>query len=179
MTNYRRVKQHGITSFFTVVTYKRRHLFEDENARRLLKTAFETTKKKYPFKQRAICLLPDHLHCIWTLPEDDEDYSTRWAFIKSTFTRLFNDEKTKMIRPSLEGKREKAIWQRRFWDHMIRDEEDMRRHVDYIHYNPVKHNLAESPAQWKWSSFHQYVARGIYEPEWNPYSQEDNFNYGE
>ena len=100
MTNYRRVKQHGITSFFTVVTYKRRHLFEDENARRLLKTAFETTKEKYPFKQRAICLLPDHLHCIWTLPENDEDYSTRWAFIKSTFTRLFNDEKTKMIRPS-------------------------------------------------------------------------------
>ena len=161
MTNYRRVKQHGITSFFTVVTYKRLPLFEDENVRRLLRKAFQNTKQKYPFRQIAICLLPDHIHCIWILPENDDNYSIRWSSIKSTFTRLFNCEDQNNVTASLREKREKGIWQRRFWDHMIRNEEDMQRHVDYIHYNPVKHGLAKTPREWKWSSFHQYVENGF------------------
>jgi len=180
MPNYIRVRDKGITLFFTVVTYQRRPLFEDENARNCLKEVLQITRNKYPFTQHAICLLPDHLHCIWTLPENDDDYSTRWSSIKANFSRLYKTgQDGSPLSASRKKRREKAFWQRRFWEHAIRDEEDLSRHVDYIHYNPVKHGLADSPSEWQWSSFHSYVERGIYESDWNPYLEENDREYGE
>jgi putative transposase len=114
------------------------------------------------------------------LPENDDNYSLRWASIKANFTRLYKDKQDDIsLNTSRKKRREKGFWQRRFWDHVIRNEEDLSRHVDYIHYNPVKHGLVNSPSEWKWSSFPNYVERGIYDPDWNPYLKEDSLEYGE
>jgi putative transposase len=174
------MRDEGLTLFFTVVTYQRQPLFENETARRCLGEVFRITRNKYPFIQQAVCLLPDHIHCIWTLPENDDNYSLRWASIKANFTRLYKDKQDDIsLNTSRKKRREKGFWQRRFWDHVIRNEEDLSRHVDYIHYNPVKHGLVNSPSEWKWSSFPNYVERGIYDPDWNPYLKEDSLEYGE
>jgi putative transposase len=127
-----------------------------------------------PFKTEAVCLLPDHLHCIWALPEDESDYSIRWSEIKRLFTRAYVRE----IGPggergeSRRKRREAAVWQRRFWEHMIRNEEDLNRHIDDIHYNPVKHGLVKRVCDWPWSSFHRYVRMGFYEREWGEADEE-------
>ena len=151
-----------------MVTYHRRSFLTSDLARDCLKDAMNETAQKHPFTTDAICLLPDHLHCIWTLPEDDSDFSIRWASIKARFTRRYLDEGGTEGKQSesRDRKREKGVWQRRFWEHAIRGDDDFRRHVDYIHFNPVKHGLAASPAEWSWSSFHRYAAEGAYGPEW-------------
>ena len=131
-----------------------------------MKKAFETVKDRHPFTVDAIVLLPDHLHCIWTLPQGDDDFSKRWMLIKGKFTRLCDDPFKGTLSPSRIEKRELNVWQRRFWEHQIRDEMDYKRHVDYIHYNPVKHGLASSPLAWRFSSFRRYVKAGAYHPEW-------------
>ena len=116
----------------------------------------------------AVCLLPEHLHCIWTLPEGDADYAVRWKNIKRLFTRSY----LKQVGPggarnaSRQRRGEAAIWQRRFWEHTIRDEADLNRHLDDIHFNPVKHGLVQRVADWPWSSFHRYVRLGFYDREW-------------
>jgi len=180
MPNYKRLKGKGLTVFFTVVTYKRRPLFQEDNASECLRRCFDVTRSKYPFIQDAICVLPDHIHTIWTLPEDDNNYSLRWASIKSGFTRAYGKEHDDgYINRSRKDRRERGFWQRRFWEHVIRDEEDLTRHLEYIHYNPVKHGLANAPAEWKWSSFHEYVKNGYYLMNWNPYTREDAHDYGE
>ncbi len=168
MTRYTRLRESGGTYFFTVVTYKRRPFLTEDLARSCLRHAMDTTAQKLPYTTEAICLLPDHLHCVWSLPEGDSDFSTRWASIKSQFSRLFlsaggTETKQTLSRTT---KRERGIWQRRFWEHAIHDDDDLRRHMDYIHYNPVKHGLVQSPAEWPWSTFHRFVSEGIYEPEW-------------
>ena len=127
-----------------------------------------TMNEKYPFQLVACCLLPEHLHCIWTLPEHDADYSIRWQGIKGLFSREY---KKKMnleteITDSLKKKREAGIWQRRFWEHTLVTQEDYNTHVDYIHYNPVKHGLVKHVRDWPWSSFHRYVKEGVYGVEW-------------
>ena len=115
-----------------------------------------------------MCLLPEHLHCIWSLPEGDAAYPVRWKEIKRLFTKAY----LARVGPGEERNEsrlkqgEAAIWQRRYWEHMIRDEDDLRRHEDYIHYNPVKHGLVQQVADWRWSSFHRYVCMGYYEPDW-------------
>ncbi len=125
----------------------------------------------------AIVILPDHLHCIWQLPPGDDDYSTRWKMIKAHFSKQYkrrisgfgiNSNVLTEISPtqSMRKKGETGLWQRRFWEHTIRDEKDYARHFDYIHYNPVKHGLTAAPAEWKYSSFHRYVHKGFYKPEW-------------
>lgn len=111
-----------------------------------------------PFRIDAMVILPDHIHCIWRMPEGDADYSSRWREIKKAASRR--------IVPGTDVRNERAVWQRRFWEHVIRDEEDWRRHVDYIHYNPVKHRLAASSALWPWSSFGAAVNKGWYPESW-------------
>jgi len=158
MPDYRRIYQPGGTYFFTVVTWERCPIFLEAFARDALREAFHLTRERYPFDLDAICLLPDHLHCIWTLPENDSDFSTRWRFLKTMFTYRYHED-----HPALEGRsasraarREAAVWQRRFWEHLIRDDADYQAHVDYIHYNPVKHALVENIEDWPWSSFHRW-----------------------
>ena len=111
-----------------------------------------------PFAIEAIVILPDHLHCIWQLPEGDNDFSERWRQIKR-FVSIG-------LKSSLNARKEKTLWQRRYWEHLLRNEEDWRHHMDYIHYNPVKHGYVDRPADWPHSSFRQAMARGWYEASW-------------
>jgi putative transposase len=151
MPNYRRAWLPGGTFFFTLVTNQRRPIFMEESARHILKQAFaEGMKKAGKFEIVAFCLLPDHLHCIWTLPENDGDYSTRWKVIKAWFSHAYRKQGGTPgdLTASKIQKGEVGIWQRRFWEHLIRDLDDLNRHIDYIHYNPVKHGLVQSVNAW-------------------------------
>lgn len=163
---YRRSKTPGATYFFTVVTYRRRRfLCEPENVA-LLRAAFRAVKRRHPFSIDAFVLLQDHLHCLWTLPQGDADYSKRWMLVKSYFTRRCSNA-LKMGRSSaLLHKREQRIWQHRFWEHQIRGEEDFLRHCDYIHFNSVKHGYVSRALDWPYSSFQLFLRRGIYSPDW-------------
>ena len=163
---YKRARAEGGTYFFTVVTYQRRKfLCVPENVA-LLREAFRYVMARHPFKIDAFVLLPDHLHCIWTLPEGDGNFSTRWRLIKSYFTRKCATVCRGHPSASRRRKGEQAVWQRRFWEHRIRDEGDFIQHLEYIHFNPVKHGLVQAPRDWQYSSFHRYVRRGIYDPTW-------------
>jgi putative transposase len=168
MPEYRRAKLEGGTFFFTVITYHRKRILTGERERNILRTAWMDTKERFPFNTMAICLLPNHLHCIWQLPENDSDFSVRWKEIKRLFTKAYLlDIGPGEKRNSSHIKQgEAAIWQRRFWEHTIRDELDFNRHVDYIHHNPVKHGLVKSVGDWPWSTFHRYVREGFYQPDW-------------
>jgi len=140
-------------------------LCNDENPT-LLREAFKSVMDRHPFRIDAIVILPDHLHCIWTLPEGDSDFSKRWMLIKKRFTMICHDPDRTLPNASRVHKREQAIWQRRFWEHQIRDEQDYSRHVEYIHYNPVKHGFVEAPIDWPHSSFSAFVARRAYHRDW-------------
>ena len=164
MTNYRRANFEGGYYFFTLVTYKRRRFLTSDLARRCLRAAWQQAQLRDHFDVVALCLLPDHLHCVWKLPEGDCDFSLRWSRIKAGFTmRYCHAGGTEYVQShSRDRKRERGVWQRRFWEHQIRDEEDLRRHVDYIHYNPVKHGLVGLISDWPWSTYHRYVREGFY-----------------
>jgi putative transposase len=129
-----------------------------------LRRAFRETRKHHPFTADAVVVLPDHLHAIWTLPEGDKDFATRWRLIKSTFSRSLPTGEP--ISASRAAKGERGIWQRRYWEHTIRDESDFARHVDYIHINPVKHGLVTRISDWPYSSFHRMVKSGVYPADW-------------
>jgi putative transposase len=129
-----------------------------------VRLAFAYARRRRPFLVEAVVVLPDHLHCVWTLPPGDADFSTRWNLLKGHFSRSV--AKYERISRSREKRRERGLWQRRFWEHCVRDQEDFNRHLDYIHWNPVKHGWAKQVADWPYSSFHRYVARGIYPPNW-------------
>jgi putative transposase len=163
---YRRAKISGGTYFFTVVTYSRKSIFINPLNVTLLRDAFRYVMEKLPFKIDAFVLLPDHLHCIWSLPDGDMDFSKRWRFVKSYFTRKCLPEYRDIANDARIKKNEQAVWQRRFWEHLIRDDNDYLRHVDYIHYNPVKHGHAKATRDWAYSSFHKYVKQGKYDPDW-------------
>lgn len=122
--------------------------------------------QKHPYIIDAIVILPDHLHCLWTLPESDNDFPTRWRLIKTYFSRECETIVPENISLSKENKKERGIWQRRFWEHLIRDELDFKNHLEYIHYNPVKHGLVKAPKDWKYSSFHRAVHQGMYDLMW-------------
>ncbi len=168
VSNYRRYYVPGGMYFFTLVTHERRPLFADAVSRRLLREAILKEQQKRPFGLYAIVLLPDHCHTIWSLPPGDKVYSLRWTRIKETFTRNYlaagGTEGT--MSPSRESQQERAVWQRRFWEHTIVDEDDLKRCVDYIHWNPVKHGLVLRVCDWEWSSFHRFVEMGEYEQDW-------------
>ncbi|MCY3744154.1 MAG: transposase [Candidatus Poribacteria bacterium] len=163
---YRRTKIEGGTYFFTVVTYNRRPFLCNPNNVELLRQAFRDTIQRHPMEIDAIVLLPDHLHCIWTLPGDDHNFSMRWRVIKSYFSRHCQDKDDGIISVSRQGKGERSFWQRRFWERTIRDDRDFANHVEYIHYNPVKHGLVTAPKDWEYSSFHRYVRAGLYDEMW-------------
>lgn len=168
MANYRRNYVPGGSYFFTLVTHLRRPIFEAPMARRFLRSAIMDQRRKRPFQIVAICLLPDHLHTVWTLPQDDSDYSLRWKRIKEDFTAqwLAHGGEEGHRSQSRSTKQERAVWQRRFWEHTIEDDRDLKRCVDYIHWNPRKHNLVRRVQDWRWSSFHRFVGRGEYDIEW-------------
>ena len=179
MPAYVRAFQPGGTFFFTLVTYQRRSLFHDPTARTLLRRSIQETQRRRPFEMPAVVLLPNHLHAIWTLPKGDADFSTRWRKIKEGFTRAYFQAVSELghrsaagaipeaeVTAAQRGKGLRGLWQPRYWEHQIRDDGDFFRHVDYIHYNPVKHGLCRCPHAWAWSSFHRWVADGIYEWAW-------------
>lgn len=164
--DYRRYRLAGATYFFTVVSHERRPLFADAENVNLLRQAFSHTKTRHPFVIDALVLLPDHLHCLWTLPPGDDDFSRRWMLIKREFTRRSPPQNKAPVSPARLAKREQAVWQRRFWEHCIRDEADFQRHCDYIHFNPVKHGYVTTPEAWPYSTFARFVERGIYPQNW-------------
>jgi putative transposase len=157
MTAYRRNFVPGGTYFFTVNLEDRsRTLLTDRVD--LLRAAFRETRTRHPFAIDAIVVLPDHLHAVWTLPEGDGDYPTRWRQIKSAFSRRLPPGEA--ASRSRSAKAERGIWQRRYWERTVRDEDDLAAHVDYIHFNPVKHGHAPDPAAWPYSSFRRWRAAG-------------------
>jgi REP-associated tyrosine transposase len=168
MSNYHRRFTPNTLYFFTVVTYQRKPLLTVEPIRSNMRNAFEHVRKRWKFDIEAIVLLPDHLHTIWKLPDGDSDYSTRWRLIKDKCTRSLKNQgyRIEHFSDSRIKKKEHGIWQRRFWEHQIRNEKDFENHMDYIHYNPIKHGYVESLLDWKWSSFHRYVKMGWYDPGW-------------
>lgn len=161
--NYRRVFVPGVSYFFTLTLQDRRSDLLVRNIKEL-RIAFQRVIKAYPFTIDGIVVLPEHMHIIMTLPPDDENYSQRISFIKSAFSRQL--EPMELINSSRQAKRERGIWQRRFWEHLIRDEQDYERHLNYIHYNPVKHGHVKSPSQWPHSSIHRYINAGILPVNW-------------
>jgi len=164
MTRYRRNFIEGGTFFFTLVTANRFPLFRDPGRIHLLRDVFANVRARWPMHIDAIVILPDHLHAIWTLPKRDSDYSVRWRLIKQEFSRRI--QSTASRSSSRESRRERTVWQRRFWEHTIRCHEDLIRHMDYIHYNPAKHGYVDKPRDWPWSSLHREIKRGTYEPTW-------------
>ena len=163
MTNYRRSRISGATYFFTVNLAERsRTLLIDHIAS--LWEAFKYVRMRHPFEVDAIVVLPEHIHTIWTLPANDSNFALRWRLIKTTFSRGL--PRTESRSASREIKHERGIWQRRYWEHLIRDDADFSRHVDYIHMNPVKHGLVNRVADWPHSSFHRYVKTGILPIDW-------------
>ncbi len=168
MPDYRRWYVPGGTYFFTLVTHERRPLFADRSGISLLRSAWRTLRQKWPFQTVAVVVLPDHLHTVWSLPPGDDRFSLRLGKLKEHFTRAFlaagGEEGTRS--ESRLNRRERAIWQRRFWEHVCRDEEDLKEKVDYIHWNPVKHGLVQHVVDYRWSSFRQFVKLGEYPREW-------------
>ncbi|MCF6280920.1 MAG: transposase [Candidatus Polarisedimenticolaceae bacterium] len=170
MTNYRRTRAPGATWFFTVNLASRHNnqlLLDQVDS---LRDAFRYVKRRHPFDIKAVVILPDHLHTIWRLPAGDSNYSVRWGLIKGHFSRSI--ERGESLSASRLGRGERGLWQRRFWEHLIRDDEDFKQHVEYIHWNPVKHNWVKSAADWPYSSFHRYVEQGIYPQNWCGYDVE-------
>ncbi|MDP2783339.1 MAG: transposase [Sulfurimicrobium sp.] len=163
MTNYRRNLIEGGTFFFTVnLADRHARLLTDHIA--LLRQSFRATRIRHPFIIEAMVVLPEHLHAILTLPPVDRDYATRWRLIKTAFSRGL--AKGEDISHSRRDKGERGIWQRRYWEHTLRDEEHFSRHVEYIHLNPVKHGHVKTAAEWPYSSFHQFVRQGKYPADW-------------
>jgi len=158
MSDYRRAFAPGGCFFFTLVTYKRYQYFADDKNICLLRKAFQHVKNNHPFEIDAIVVMPDHLHTIWRLPKDDSNYSLRWRLIKH-YVSTHIDAPTN-------HRKEKSIWQRRFWEHTIRNEKDWRNHIDYIHYNPVKHGYVNHPNNWKYSSYKNALIKGWYDNNW-------------
>lgn len=163
---YRRAFIPGGSWFFTVVTDQRRPILTSPAAVDTLREAFRTVRNKRPFRIDAIVVLPDHLHCIWTLPPGDADFATRWRLIKTWFTTRCDPTLRVTPNQARTRKNEQALWQYRYWEHLLRDETDFARHVEYIHYNPVKHGYATIPLEWPFSSFRRDVRAGIYPADW-------------
>ncbi len=168
MPNYRRADVEGATYFFTVVTHKRQRFLCDKFVRASLRNAIYETKRNYPFEIDAWVLMPDHLHCIWILPAGDGDCGIRWANIKRFVSKecrglLYCDD---LMTDSRRKRNESSLWQRRFWEHFIRDQNDLNRYRDYIHWNPVKHGYVKRVIDWEYSTFHRFVKSGLYDSEW-------------
>jgi putative transposase len=176
MTNYRRNFVSGGVLFFTVNLAERRSWLLAEHID-LLRTAFRETRLRHPFTIEAVVVLPDHLHAIWELPEGDADFATLWRLIKSSFSRAL--PRSEWVSNSRRQKGERGVWQRRYWEHTIRDETDLARHINYIHFNPVKHGHVTRVRDWPHSSFHRMVRLGIYPEDWAGDTGKFDGAYGE
>ncbi len=176
MTDYRRNFVPGGSFFFTVNLADRRLRLLIEHIDEL-RGAFREVHRHHPFTTDAVVVLPDHLHAVWTLPEGDADFAMRWRQIKSAFSRKLAP--TEPISESRAAKSERGIWQRRYWEHTIRDENDFARHIDYVHINPVKHRLVTSVGDWPYSSFHRMVKLGVYPEDWAGDVTELDGSFGE
>jgi putative transposase len=163
MPDYRRWRIPGGTYAFTVNLLNRRSTLLVDRIDRL-RYAFRRVRAAHPFHIDAIVILPDHLHCIWTLPADDDDYSMRWRRIKTLFSLAIAPTESRSDTRRRRG--ERGIWQHRFWEHVIRDDDDYANHVAYIHYNPVRHGLTNRPVDWRYSSIHAYIRHGVINPDW-------------
>jgi putative transposase len=175
MVLYRRNRVAGGTYFFTVTLRDRRlSLLVDwiDDLRESVRYAL----RKKPFRIDAWVVLPEHLHTVWTLPPGDDNYSDRWKLIKGNFSRSLVKAGLP-IAQNLRG--EYQLWQSRFWEHTIRDDADFAHHIDYIHYNPVKHGLVERVRDWPYSTFHRHVEAGIYPLDWGGGGSERHDDYGE
>jgi putative transposase len=164
MSRYRRVKPDGGVFFFTVTIADRSSGLLVQQIDRL-RRIYASVHQRYPFETIAICILPDHLHAAWALPPGDNDYSTRWSVIKAGFSRGLSQMAPRSS--SKLAKRERGLWQRRYWERAIRDDADLARHIDYIHFNPVKHGHVSQVGDWPYSSFHHYVAQGLLPADWS------------
>jgi len=175
MVRYRRNWLNGGTYFFTLALVDRSStaLVDGIAALRL---AFRVARQERPFAIDAIVVLPDHLHTIFTLPLDDADFAGRWRRIKGHFSSNLLAMGYNIKR---HGNGELALWQRRYWEHTIRDENDFARHVDYIHYNPLKHGLVTRVRDWPHSSFGAYVRQGILPVDWAGDVSEGKLRFGE
>ncbi len=163
MPDYRRNRVPGGTYFFTVNLLERRCSMLTDNIE-LLRSAVRTTRHNRPFHIDAWVVLPDHMHCIWTLPEGDTDYASRWKAIKIAFSKAL--PRTETLSATRLAKGERGIWQRRYWEHTIRGERDYAAHMDYVHINPVKHGHVVRVGDWPYSSFHRLVEAGVYAADW-------------
>jgi putative transposase len=168
MSDYRRYFVPGGTYFFTVVTERRAPLFAEESARTLLGQVMRDCLARFPFTVIAVVLPPDHLQALWELPPADDRYSLRWKWIKREFTVrwLAQGGREQHCRPSRVREQRRGVWQRRFWEHTIEDENDLENHFDYTHYNPVKHHYVARPRDWPASTFHRWGERGHSDINW-------------
>lgn len=175
MVQYRRNFVPEGTYFFTVTLADRRSsaLVDDVSA---LRMAFRIARHERPFTIEAIAILPDHLHAVWTLPSGDSDFPGRWKRIKAYFTHRLV---AAGVPVKQHRKGEYALWQGRFWEHTIRNETDFERHVDYVHFNPVKHTLVTRAREWPYSSFHAYVRRGLLPADWAGDAEVPMIGFGE
>jgi putative transposase len=176
MTSYRRNFVPGGSFFFTVNLADRRSRLLTAQVE-LLRAAFRNTWRRHPFTIDAIVVLPDHLHVIWTLPDGDADFATRWQLIKASFSRGL--PANELVSASRQHKRERGIWQRRYWEHTLRDDADFARHIDYIHFNPVKHGHVTRVRDWPHSSFHRMVRLGLYPADWAGDANDPGASFGE
>lgn len=174
MSDYRRCYVPGGSYFFTVVTERRAAILANDCARDCLRDAIRHCQQHLPFRVDALVILPDHIHAIWTLPPDDCDYSKRWGVIKKHFTQhwLALGGAEQSVTASRLRYRRRGIWQRRFWEHALRDELDYQNHLDYLHFNPVKHGLVKNVQDWPYSSFQRWVEQGAYPDRWGSQSKD-------
>jgi putative transposase len=227
MPDYRRAAVPGGTFFFTLVSHERRPILCDDAIRLALREAITTVKNKHPFTIDAWVLLPDHLHCIWTLPPGDDAFSIRWSMIKRFVTQQIagscggahgapyggrggsgahgapygvsqldcrvrrahhkypnqihcsDGEHSAPVSASRLRRREGSLWQRRFWEHQLRDQADLNRCLDYLHWNPVKHGHVSRVAEWPYSTFHRFVREGMYPKDWGGQGVDDEGAFGE
>ena len=177
MPDYRRAWRPGGTWFFTINLLQRsgndllvRHIDK-------LRTTVHQVRTKHPFTIHGWVVLPDHMHCIISLPENDSDFALRWRLIKSRFSKSIPPIEWRSSVRSRRG--ERGIWQRRYWEHLVRDEKDYAAHMDYIHINPVKHGLTGRVIDWPYSTFHRCVAKGVYPPDWAGSLHADELNYAD
>jgi len=176
MSRYRRATIEGGTFFFTVVLADRSSELLVKHIERL-REVYRGVQARLPFETNAICILPDHLHVLWTLPPGDRDFSSRWSQIKTGFSRGL--PAVRLRSSSQVQRRETGIWQRRFWEHAIRDDADFERHVDYIHFNPAKHGYVTRVCDWPYSSFHRYVKNALLSADWGGDLVEIEGRFGE
>ena len=175
MPDYRRAWHLGGTYFFTLNLLQRAGndlLVQNVEA---LREAVRRVRKRHPFVIHGWVILPDYLHCVIELPERDADFALRWRLIRSTFSREIPP--TEWRSPVRQRRGERGIWQRRYWEHLIRDETDFAAHMDYVHFNPAKHGLVERVKDWPYSTFHRLVERGVYPPDWAGSAGADGVGY--